>query len=50
MHTDAPEKAAALQEISSRAFLEEKIPISDMNPMFGIHVGPGAFGLGYMFE
>jgi len=50
MHTDAPEKAAALQEISSKAFSEEKIPISDMNPMFGIHVGPGAFGLGYMFE
>ena len=50
MHTDAPEKAAALQRISQEVLSGEEIPVCDMTPLMGIHVGPGAFGLGYMFE
>jgi len=50
MHTDAPEKAASLQTLSQDTFAGQLIPICDMTPLMGIHVGPGAFGLGYLFE
>jgi len=50
MHADAPEKATLLQELAKKFLQFVDIPICDVTPMFGIHVGPGAFGLGYMVE
>ncbi|RJQ39974.1 MAG: DegV family protein [Anaerolineaceae bacterium] len=50
MHTDAPEKAAALKDLTQATLSGEEIPVYDMTPLLGIHVGPGAFGLGYLFE
>lgn len=50
MHTDAPEKATALKRVAQEVLSAEKIPVCEMTPLMGIHVGPGAFGLGYLFE
>jgi len=50
MHADAPSKAAELQSVAKDAFHKENIPIHDITIIMGIHVGPGAFGLGYLYE
>ena len=47
IHSDVPEKAEQLKQLSQERFNLEDVLISDFTPIMGAHVGPGLLGLGY---
>ena len=47
MHADEPEKAAELKEQLASTLDCAELYISEITPVLGMHVGPGAVGLAF---
>jgi DegV family protein with EDD domain len=48
LHTNAPEKAHALKERLSHLLPQAEVPMLNITPVIGVHIGPGAAGVGWI--
>jgi len=44
VHTNAPERIAELRKMAAHLLPHENIPVEDITPVIGAHIGPGAAG------
>lgn len=44
VHTNAPERVAELHGLAAHLLPQGTIPIEDITPVIGVHIGPGAVG------
>ncbi len=50
MEGDVPDRAVVLRDLANKALMPDKIIITPMTPVIGVHAGPGVLGLAYYFE
>ncbi len=50
LHTNAPERVAELRELASSLLPAEDLPVADITPVIGAHIGPGAYGFAVVTE
>jgi len=44
VHANAPERVAELRKQAAHLLPDENVPVMDITPVIGAHIGPGAFG------
>jgi len=44
VHTNAPERIAELRKMAAHLLPQGDIPVEDITPVIGAHIGPGAAG------
>ena len=44
LHTNAPERVAELQNLAASLMPGKEIPVANLTPVIGAHIGPGAYG------